>query len=532
MPGSNNIKLFSLFFFHFVLSFSFAQNVPVSTVEEFQEFFDKGKAAYNLGDSATALEHYTKAEVLAKKFNLKEKLYAVTLDIGNIYAKFCNYGEALGYYQQALEIAEASGSEDKLPKVLTNIGLLYTYENDFKTALEYYKKAYDLADVKSARYTKPLIAVNIAHIYNETGNYTEAKKILLDVSSISKSRYVEDLWRINYATALAYEGKLKEAESIVLKMIAAVERKKYDGCYTCITELLSTIYDRQNKPELAISYAKKGLDTSEMNDKIDLYDQLYRLYFKQKDFTIANQYKDSVFYAKDSLSALMNRGLYESNKVKLKVQDYENELRISQEKQIAERKLFIMGIGFCVLLFLFVYRGLKNKILKQRQASIIADNQQKIFNLELDNLKNKIAEKNRTLSAKALYLSTRNELIEEVINALGQIPEINKNKEISEYIQTLRSYLKTDAEWENFVAYFKEINPEFIRTLKTKHPDLSTSDIKFICYVFMNLDTKEIGNIFNITYNASRKRKLRIQEKMGIERDESLYEYLLQVAGS
>ena len=44
----------------------------------------------------------------------------------------------------------------------------------------------------------------------------------------------------------------------------------------------------------------------------------------------------------------------------------------------------------------------------------------------------------------------------------------------------------------------------------------------------MNLDTKEIANIFNITYDAAHKRKHRIAEKMKVS-DISLYEYLIKL---
>jgi Flp pilus assembly protein TadD len=530
MKSSNAIRILSLLFLFLINHRSWAQNEAGDTPAECQRLIDKGKAAGDKGNPSKALEYYTQAEVLAKNLNLQDKLYVVAMDIGNIYSNFSNYGEALGYYRKALVIAEKSEDIDKLPRVLTNIGVLYNNENDVKKALEYYMRADSLVVAKKLVSTRPLIAINIAVIYIEIENTKEARKYLLEVKDTPKSDYVENLWKINYAKTLAAEGQLSEAEKMVLAIIDDVEKKKSDGCYTCITGVLSDIYDRQDRLDLAISYAKKGLASAEMIDKIEIYDQLYALYFKKKEFDISRKYKDSVFYAKDSLTVLMNTGLYESNKVKMKVQEYRNELEASQAKQSAERKLFIIGIVFCILLFLFIYRGLRNKIIKQKQEKIIAEKQQKIFTLELDNLKNNIAEKNRTLSAKALYLSGRNELIEEVINALGQLPQITRNKEVFEYMKTLKSYLKTDAEWEDFITYFEQVNPEFLKTLKTKYSDLSTSDIRFICYVFMNLDTREIGNIFNITYNASRKRKIRIKEKMGIDNDDSLYEYLLQIA--
>jgi len=128
-----------------------------------------------------------------------------------------------------------------------------------------------------------------------------------------------------------------------------------------------------------------------------------------------------------------------------------------------------------------------------------------------------------------LYLSGRNELIEEVMNSLSQVPEVNSNKEVLDYIKTLKNYLKSDQEWDEFITYFEQVNPEFIKTLTTKFPDLNPADIRFLCYVYMNLDVKEIGNIYNITYNAAVKRLRRIKEKMKIEKEISLHEYLITI---
>lgn len=56
--------------------------------------------------------------------------------------------------------------------------------------------------------------------------------------------------------------------------------------------------------------------------------------------------------------------------------------------------------------------------------------------LEQEKLKNEIELKNRKLSAKALYLSGRNELIEETLQSLSKLPEISKDPALVNHIQT------------------------------------------------------------------------------------------------
>jgi hypothetical protein len=316
------------------------------------------------------------------------------------------------------------------------------------------------------------------------------------------------------------EGNVAAAEKIVKQLF---DNPDID-CYVCITELLSKIYDRQDKKDLAILYAKKSLNhSSRITEKIDLYDHISKIYFQTNNYSLAFKYKDSVIAAKDSMSLRINRGLYESNKVKFKVQEYKNELKANRDRQAAEHQLYIISIIFSGVLLFVMYRWLKNK---QKQERKLAETKQKIVDLELESLKNNIAEKNRKLSAKALYMSGRNELIEEVINALSNISEVTSNKQVVEYMKTLKTYLKSDTEWDEFITYFEQANPNFLKTLTGKHPQLNSADIRFIYYILMNLDIREISTIFNITINAATKRKRRIKEKMGIEKEDSLYEYL------
>jgi tetratricopeptide (TPR) repeat protein len=520
----------SLFFITFQKLYS-QSDVAVSR-EECQKLIDKGAAEMEKNNFAAALELFTKAEVIAEKKQWKDKLFFIKGNLGILYGEFTNSGESLGYYLKALQYAKGSPELEKRSiTIINNIGLLYTKEKDYRTAFEYYGRALTLAKEQKSDYNIILASLNISSLYNDLGDYKAAQKYLRDINSIPKARKFERGVKINYSESLMVEGKVAEAQRMMEELIRDVDRlNDVDDCYVCIVELLSKIYNKQQKIDLAISFAQKGLqNTRSITDKADLYQQLSDLYFKKKEYQLFKSYKDSVQIAKDSVAASINRGLYESNKVKLKVQEYKNELEVKTEKQQTERLLFIVGILFTLMLFWFVYRSQKNRIVKQKQEKVIVENQQQIADLEIENLKSSIAEKNRKLSAKALYLSGRNELIESVINSLTQIPEIAHSKDVNDYVKTLRTYLKTDEEWDDFINYFGEVNPDFLRTLTAMHPDLNPADIRFLCYIYMNLDLREVGNIFNITYNAALKRQRRIKEKMEIDKDISLYDYLLQL---
>lgn len=149
--------------------------------------------------------------------------------------------------------------------------------------------------------------------------------------------------------------------------------------------------------------------------------------------------------------------------------------------------------------------------------------------MEQEQLKTEIEYKNRKLSTQALHTSSKYQMIEDVIKLLSGEPELARIPAIKKHIRFLRDSLRNDNEWDNFLIHFEEVNQGFLSRLKAAHPDLNANDIRFICYVYMNLNAKEISVMLNISPDATRKRKERIAQKLGLPDSTSLYSYLSAV---
>lgn len=192
-----------------------------------------------------------------------------------------------------------------------------------------------------------------------------------------------------------------------------------------------------------------------------------------------------------------------------------------------------------------------NNIIKNKQRRILDQQNKEFIELELqkkesDNLllekqlqskeakallkeerfKNELENRNRQLAAKALQISARNELIKEVISRLSDQTEIARNAFLSAKVKELNKLLKNDSEWDSFLTHFEEVNHGMLTNLRSLHPELTANDIRFLCYLYMNLTTKEIASLFNITVEAVRKRKERISNKIGLADSGGLYGYI------
>src|SRR5690606_7307474 len=109
-----------------------------------------------------------------------------------------------------------------------------------------------------------------------------------------------------------------------------------------------------------------------------LLKKLVRLLDQKDQRLIASAYKDSIIHTADSLNTVINRDLYEINKVKFKVQEYQveilankAELMAAEKQQKVERVLFVALTLLGVVMFFATYKGWKNSMIKQKQKARI-----------------------------------------------------------------------------------------------------------------------------------------------------------------
>jgi len=531
------------------------QQITNYTREDCQKLIDEADEQLGNNKFADALEKLLEAERIAEQHQWNDKLWYVKNQIGMIYYYISGFGDALSYYQESLAIIEKDKTlNEKATYTLNRIGILYGQEGKNKEALKYYEKAYEIVKNQSGSWRKQL-ASNIAEAYINTDEIEKGLELLNKVKNDTGTRVSDFLWNAIYIKALIANNKISEAQKITepfyAELISDSKKGNLGHCFVCIAALLSEIYEKSNKIDKAMIPANQALfHTDKFSDHVELYNIISRLYLQKGEYKTALLYKDSAFVAKDSLIASINRSQYEMNKVKFKTQEYQNELKTEKERKRAQQKIFFGSAILSFVLFFSLYRGLRNRIVKQKQKVIIsslelekekkehqlAEKQKLLVENELETNKLKqqqldyqVAEKNRKLTAKALYFTKRNKLIQDIIYTIEVNSNKTDNKEIAKQIRAIKNILKADDQQENFMNHFESVNPNFFKRLKEKHPQLTANDIRFLCYVFMNLNLKEISSVFNITYNAAEIRKRRIQKKIGLNKEASLFDYMISI---
>jgi len=496
--------------------------------DQCQEMIKTAIEALHKKDHPNSLELLINAQNIANSHQWHEEQFLALNNIGANYYQLSEYGEALENYLAAYNVALTHLTPLREMVVLNNVGILYFEEKKYKEAENYFLKAYTIANEYNETIKIGIYAINLGLVYNKLNHLDKANQYLkIAFPLLENEKKILLQGKFALAENHFLKGNLKDAENLIYPLIPQLKNAELIEHQSEAYLLLSKIHQTKGDWSRAKEYANEAnYINGSLEIQIKIYEQLSLLDYASKDFAKSRIYRDSVIILKDSLFKVKSRNQFEGNKVKFDIKRFEKELEDSTLEFNAERKVFYILISAIALLLLLSIWAWRMHISKFQQKKIISESDQKIKMLELEN---ELESKNRKLTVKALKIASRNELLQEVLKAIKSYKDLGSNNDLKKLVLQLKSHLRNDASWNDFLVHFEEANYGFLKTLKEKHPSLNTNDIRFISYLYMNLSIKEIASLFNITQDACRKRKERIAKKIGLPDTSSLYQYLSEL---
>ena len=175
------------------------------------------------------------------------------------------------------------------------------------------------------------------------------------------------------------------------------------------------------------------------------------------------------------------------------------------------------------------YRKQRNRLIEENKRAIEhsqLESEQEIMRLKNEQLKFDIESKNRELDTTAMSLINKNELLSSIKNDLLQT-ERDITKE--EVIKIIDQGLSDNKDWEFFKEAFNNADKNFMDKIKELHPDLTANDLKFCSYLRLNLSSKEIAPLLNISIRSVEIKRYRLRKKLNLLHEMNLVDYILSV---
>ncbi len=199
---------------------------------------------------------------------------------------------------------------------------------------------------------------------------------------------------------------------------------------------------------------------------------------------------------------------------------------------------FIYFISFLVLLY-FVNKYYSNYHEKRHQ-SIIAENNlllelkelesnQEIMRIKNEQLSLDVDKKNKELAVSTLNLLKKTELLNIIKEDLKNSTGDTSNRSIKSIITTITKNVKEEDTWNVFKEAFDNVDNNFIKTVKQTHSSLTPNDLRLCAYLRLNLSSKEIAPLINISVRSVEIKRYRLRKKMDLSHEQGLVEYILSI---
>jgi len=159
--------------------------------------------------------------------------------------------------------------------------------------------------------------------------------------------------------------------------------------------------------------------------------------------------------------------------------------------------------------------------IKRRDAA----HKRKILQLQNEKLATEVEAKNSKLMFSSVQIAHKNEILTELKNSLIGV-EKKPEASFRSLIRKLDHELKNEDYWKEFNLYFNEVDQKFLDRIVKMHPALTKNDLRMCSLLRMNLSTKEIASLLNISIRAVEQSRYRLKKRLGLEKAADLSKYI------
>ncbi len=477
---------------------------------------DIGDAFKQQGRIDKAAESYNRS--LSKALQIKDDQLAANVynSLGGLFLEQNNPDVARTNFLSALQIHLKMENQAGLAKVYNNIAEVFRYERQYDSALAYYDKSIQLNRLLINKLWLGVNYQNKAETYlalkDQAKTYeflTKARELFVEINDFEHLAAI-DITLANYH--LSHDQR-KMAE------------KSFLNAYQKATEINALRLVRQAAHGLAALYEREG-DLNKAFFYLKQYTQIQdTLYSNEMAIKLAN------YQSKTQLEEIENAKSNNEEQIKT----YEKNRRIN---------LFVTNASLLVILLLLIIGYLlmkRHKGTLNIERAIAAKNdeihrtQQALMQAELRNkeldaltLNTKLAEKDYNLINMALQIAKNNEFtndLKKTIKEIRSAKDADRDKKISDLMLSLNHYNRSSKDLERFLNEVEKSNATFFKKLSDQFPDLTENEKQLAAMLRIDLSSKEIAALNNISTKAVEMSRYRLRKKLGMENNDNLNDF-------
>ncbi|WP_442590701.1 tetratricopeptide repeat protein [Pedobacter sp. AW31-3R] len=471
---------------------------------------DMGEICYHLGHYAMALEYFIDAKNIFEKLQRNDLLADNYNKTGTLYYYNRDTLNARHSYEKAMQLY--TGLNDQLGIALTlgKMGHLLEKKQLYDSAFIYQRRALDAYKAINDKKGSAHIYENMGSIYEDLGNYNEAMTYFQSALNI-------------------YEQSGQEIQSIE------------------VVNNLGDIYRKTGNYKKAMEQTLKALKLARKHNELYQISSAYRDISKTYNLMGKN---DSAFhYAETARGYLMEIYSRENNRQMAflhALNDAEKKNEQIRTLQNERRVNIIITVATVLIIILLIVAGfslvsrhrilLKSTQQASEQQMKILETQQRLMEAGLRNkemeetqLKQEIELKSKELSTHVLHVIQKNQLLEGLKAQLEEMVKEDKRdqkKQLRQIINQINQDFNNDSYWSDFSTVFEQIHQSFFENLNQQFPKLTSTDLRLISLLKMNMDSNDMAAMLAISQDSLRIARYRLRKKLNLDQGENLVAFL------
>jgi ligand-binding sensor domain-containing protein/DNA-binding CsgD family transcriptional regulator len=165
-----------------------------------------------------------------------------------------------------------------------------------------------------------------------------------------------------------------------------------------------------------------------------------------------------------------------------------------------------------------------------RQALV---SEKEIITMKNEKLQSEKRLRDKELANQAMNIIRKNETLSNIKKELTDLKKYCHDPGINEKLSLIISRINRDAgqnkQREVFDKAFDEVHEAFLEKLKSQYPSLTPTELRVCAFLKMNISTKEIAPLMNISVRGVEICRYRIRKKIKIGRDINLTGFLINL---
>lgn len=427
-----------------------------------------------------------------------------------IYSERENLSEATKYAELSLKYAQKSGDIDSQIAAWqikgTNDIDRFQREKD-SLVLDSARQAFDRSIALYKKHQKTirnpssvaLSALYLANFYLEyyPSSYRDTISKQVDLA-LNTSRQVGNLAMQANAYDILHKllldsGNLEGAEEALLQQKSLADSLPAPNHYLAMNvyQSLASLHEKKGDAAKALDFYKKYIDS-------------YQKVFDAEQTEIIQELEAQ----------------YESERKNKKLQ-----LLRQKNKFQKQRTYLYLGIAFTAIIgLLFRFLAYRFKLNYSLQREKLKDEEAARLKAEQALMEQEKEQLQKELMAGMLQIKRHTDSLEELSN---KIKETSGNQSEHQLEKFIKDELKISKDFEQIRSEIQDINPDFFTNIQKKTTQkLTASDLKYCTYFSLQLSTKQIAGLLNVTPKSVRMAKYRLKQKFNLGKEDDFDQFL------